>query len=89
MKMVWSLWALMLIVVAGGYFVAGVRVIIVPDMPALDKARAMLIVANAHKLKPIERPDQFCASRGHPNDDWCEAGALAGMMQGATLLTRF
>ncbi|QIB36982.1 hypothetical protein G3A56_02400 [Rhizobium oryzihabitans] len=88
MKSLWLPAALILVLLVGLFVVGGVRIVVTAPNYSAQLAPATLIVANAGNLNLIDSPQAFCARTGKPGNDFCAAGALAGIMQNGKMLMR-
>lgn len=88
MKSLWLPAALIFVLIVGLFVVGGVRIVVTAPNYSAQLAPATLIVANASNLNLIDSPQAFCARTGKPGNDFCAAGALAGIMQNGKMLVR-
>ncbi|WP_395774066.1 hypothetical protein [Agrobacterium pusense] len=88
MRSIWLPAALIVVLIGGLFVVGGVRIVVTAPNYSAQLAPATLIVANASNLNLIDSPQAFCARTGKPGNDFCSAGALAGILQNGRMLVR-
>lgn len=87
-KSIWLPAAIIVVLIVGLFVVGGVRIVVTAPNYSAQLAPATLIVANAGNLNLIDSPQAFCARTGKAGNDFCAAGALAGIMQNGKMLVR-